>query len=211
MISVICRRTSEHTRSLQLRTRSGLTFCWVKRRQVTHTSLKMILTTAKCSFHCARQVYVRSCYGGATGFGGSVSLRSAKHLFSAIREDVCTLLSQVWQDISTKKKMGCRLVALRTFPTPELVLQLNSKTSSPTKSKIVVEVENFEAVQRMLNECCNSGIGQGWEYAFDQTYFVTKLISGCVFRRSMDRTWQCCVDPYTLSYQDMKSVAALLL
>ena len=135
-------------------------------------------------------------------------------LFSAIREDVCTLLSQVWQDISQnkwhKKNFACNLVSLRTFPTPELILQLNSKISSPSKNKIVAEVEKLEEIKSLINDCCKTGIGERWEYAFNQTYFVTKIVNGCVFRRTTDKLWECCVDPYLLSYKDMQSVIRLL-
>ena len=50
-------------------------------------------------------------------------------LFSAIREDVCTLLSQVWQDTAPRKKNGLRLVALRTFQRQSWCCS-NNKTSS---------------------------------------------------------------------------------
>jgi hypothetical protein len=149
-------------------------------------------------------------------------------LQSAVRQDVCIQLNDLWEEIKHNVRadgtLRFYLSEINIFPTPEIVLQVfapegkNPKVvNRPDKVMVTADLAELRSVVR--SSACKV-LNDGWESVFDISHFVLrKAPNGLTFRRaicwgdgkSVTRPlWQFNGDPYSHSASDLQHVIKTL-
>lgn len=149
-------------------------------------------------------------------------------LQSAIRQDACIQLNDLWEEIKHNVRpdgtLRFYLSEMNIFPTPELVLQVFAPEGKNPKivnrpDKIMVTADLTELKSVVRSSACKV-LNDGWESVFDVSHFILrKAPNGVTFRRAicwgegkcMTRPiWQFNGDPYSHSAADLQHVLETL-